>query len=123
MCMKTLLVSLPLIAGLSLISVGCCADGKAKSKPKPVFDRELGHLETEIIRKNGRPKEVLIKKAKEMVGELRSALKSKVPDENTEVKELYYKTDTGERIFWLTKQPKGEWKVISDVEIPPGVVF
>lgn len=64
-----------------------------------------------------------MKRAKELVGELRSALKAKMANEDTEVKELYYKTDKNERIFWLTKQPPGEWKVISDVAIPAGVVF
>lgn len=124
--MKTLLCFLALALGLSMMSVGCYADGKVNSKankPKPVFDREVGSLEKDILRKYGEPKESIVKRAKELVGELRSALKSKVTNEDTEVKEIYYKTDKSERIFWLTKRPTGEWKVISDVDIPAGVVF
>lgn len=124
--MKKLFCFLVLAVGLSMISVGCCADNKVTSKankPKPVFDQEVGRLEKAIVRKYGEPKEIFIKRAKELVGELRSALKSKVGNEDAEVKELYYKTAKGERIFWLTQQRPGEWKVISDVDIPAGVVF
>jgi hypothetical protein len=124
--MKTLFLLLAMALGLSMMSVGCCADGKVNSKankPKPVFDREVGRMEKDVVRKYGEPKEIIVKRAKELVGELRSALKAKVPNEDTEVKELYYKTDKRERIFWLTKQSTGEWKVISDVDIPAGVMF
>jgi hypothetical protein len=58
----------------------------------------------------------------ELKGELRSAIKSKVPSEETLVKELCYKIEKKERIFWFTQQ-NGNWKVISDVEVPEGVFF
>ena len=124
--MRTLLYFWVLALGLSIMSVGCCADSKVNpktNKAKPVFDQDVGRLEKAIVLKYGEPKEIIVKRAKELVGELRSALKSKVANEDTEVKELYYKTSKGERIFWLTKQPTGEWKVISDADIPAGVVF
>ncbi len=59
---------------------------------------------------------------KELKGELRAGLKAKVASEDVLVKELYYKRDKKERILWLTQQ-NGNWKVISDVEIPEGVSF
>ena len=116
---------LGLVLAISIMSVGC-ADRKFNSnatKSKPVFDQELGLLEKDVVRKYGTPKKIHLTPAKELVGELRSTLKSKVPNQNTEVKELYYKDAKGERIFWLTKQTAGEWKVISDVDIPLGVTF
>ena len=124
--MRTLLLFLALTLAVSVLSAGCCTDGKMDPKinnPKPVFDVEVGALEKDILRKYGAPKESHVKRSKELVGELRSALKAKVPNEETEIKELYYQTDKNERIFWLIKQPTGEWKVISEVSIPAGVVF
>jgi hypothetical protein len=108
------------------MSIGCCADRRASSEAndvKPKFDQEIGRLERTIVLNYGEPKDTITKKARELGGELRSALKSRVLNDDVEVKEFYYKTGKGERIFWLTKQATGEWKVISDVEIPAGVVF
>ena len=69
--MRTLLLFLTLVFGLSVLSVGCCADGKVNpktNKPKPVFDRAVGTLEKNILRKYGEPKERVVKRAKEFVG-------------------------------------------------------
>jgi hypothetical protein len=108
-----------------MISTGCCSDGKKprnSMKSRPVFDREVGALEKDILKKQGEPKETHILSANELKGDLRSAIKAKVPSENTLVKELYYKIEKKERIFWFTQQ-NGNWKVISDVEVPEGVFF
>lgn len=109
----------------SMCGVSCCSDGKKPKnsmKSRPVFDRELGMLEKDVLKKYGEPKETHTTPAKELKGELRSALKSKVASDDVLVKELYYKLDKKERIFWLAQQ-NGNWKVISDVEIPEGVFF
>ena len=117
-----------ILAGLlsfSIGGIGCCSDGKNTKnsiKSRAVFDGALGLLEKEVLKKYGEPKETNTAPAKELKGELRASLRSKVPSEDTLVKELYYKFENKERIFWLTQQ-NGIWKVISDVEIPKGVIF
>lgn len=124
--MRTRLLFMTFALAFSLLSAGCCADGKVNptsTTSKPVFDRDIATTEKDILRKHGEPQQTVVKRARELVGELRSALRTKVPNAETEVKELYYKSDKGERIFWLTKQTSGEWTVISDVDIPPGWVF
>ncbi|HKQ49121.1 MAG TPA: hypothetical protein VJZ71_13705 [Phycisphaerae bacterium] len=78
--------------------------------------------EKEVLRKFGAPNLNELKQANAIVGELRSALQAKVANGETEIKELYYKFDAQERIFWLT-QRDGEWRVISDVSIPRGVAY
>ena len=109
-----------------MMLVGCCSGCKVSpkaSEPRPVFDRDIGKLEVDIIQQYGSPKKIVVKQAKELVGELRSPLRVKVANENTEIKELYFRTVKGERILWLTKDPTGKWKVISDVFIPDGLLL
>jgi hypothetical protein len=113
------------IVAILALTWGCAAGGKSATSPrvaKPQYDKALGQSEKSILAKYGAPKEVLLKPANALSGELRSGLRSKVSNEDVEVKELYYKTSKGERIFWLAKQ-NGEWKVISDVEVPEGTLF
>src|SRR4051794_4570535 len=109
----------------SVYGVSCCSDGQKpnnSTKSGPVFDRELGLLEKDVLKKYGEPKEAHTTAAKELKSELRAALKSKVASEDVMVKELYYKLDKKERMFWLIYQEEN-WRVISDVEIPEGVFF
>lgn len=62
-------------------------------------------------------------KAGLMLDELRFPLKSKVENGDVIIKELYYKLEKGERIFWLIQRDSGDWEVFSDVYIPDGVIF
>jgi hypothetical protein len=116
---------LAMLFGLSMCGVSCCSHGekpKNSMESRPVFDRGLGILEKDVLRKYGEPKETHTRPAAELKGELRAGLKARVASEDVLVRELYYKLDKKERIFWLTQQ-NGDWKVISDVEIPEGAFF
>ena len=93
------------------------------SNSKPVFDREVGTTESAVLQKYGIPTQTVIKHSSEMVGELREPIRRKVVSEGTEIKELYYKSERGERMFWLTKDLVGQWKVVSDAEVPSGIMF
>lgn len=60
---RTLIFFLIFAFGLSVLSVGCCADGKVDSKAnktKPVFDQEVGVVEKEILHKYGEPKQTIV---------------------------------------------------------------
>jgi hypothetical protein len=121
--LKILIPLLILGAGIFVLAVGACINNSPRpSKPpgKAVYDRELGTLEKDILGKYGEPLRSSVKPAKDLRGDLGNRVKSMVPNGDTEVKELDFHIGTNQRYFWLTKQGDGEWKVIADVDIPPG---
>jgi hypothetical protein len=124
---KILFPLLILAGGVFVLAVGACATNQSTSVTmtyrhplKTVYDRDVGAAEKDIVRDYGNPLRTTILPAKELVGEIRSKARLKIPSDDTQVKELYYKVGKKERILWLTKQAEGEWKVFCDVEVTTG---
>lgn len=101
----------------------CGGEKSSKAESKPKFDAEVGISEKDVIKKYGRPTKSSTSLAKKMKDELRGSLESKVGNGDVSVKELYYKLPKKEKIFWLVERKDGIWMVISNVEIPEGIVF
>lgn len=113
-----------LLAGLITGMCGCLPYFRAnKDRVGPVYDQAVGRLEGEILGQYGYPDETYISRAGDMGDELRYVLRTLVPTEDTPIKEFYYRRQGRERIFWLTEQPDHAWRVVSDVDIPPGTKF
>ncbi len=96
-----------------------------KENIKPKVDLELGKTESEIIKKYGKPTEVYILKPNELIGEIRTLVSSRIPEDkkNIDVKELVFKEVNSVKFYWLIQDEDKNWKVISDIEAPKGTTY
>ena len=98
-----------------IVFVGCF-------KREPKFDQYLGWTDLQVTQKFGRPKRERVGSSADLLkGELAYSVRQRVPP-NSSVKEIYFASDSRERIFWFTSA-SNVWKVVADVDIPSGVVF
>ncbi len=105
--------------------ISCFAKTNEKENIKPKADLELGKSESEIINKYGKPTEVYILKPNELIGEIRTSVSSRIPEDkkNIDVKELVFKEGNSVKFFWLIQDEDKNWKVISDIEAPKGTTY
>jgi len=104
--MASILFRLP----ISILTLASCSAEKHASKSALIYDQQLGASEKQIVAKYGTPAETRTVRAAEMKDELRAPLSKRVPNENTQIKELYYNGTNGEKNFWLIKGNDGSWK-------------
>jgi len=90
-------------------------------KEEAKFDQFVGQTEFQVKAQFGKPKSEQVGPAEMLGGELRYPIRKRVPGTN-EVKELYFCSRWGERIFWLVSS-SNTWTVVADVKIPPGMEF
>jgi len=91
-------------------------------KKEVKFDQYSGQTESQVRARLGKPtKEFVDSSDKLLVGELAYPFRERLP-ENPVVKELYYKSGSGEQIFWLVSR-SNTFTVFADVIIPSGVEF
>jgi len=119
--MQRVKISLALLS--SVVLIACRPNSTAL---KPVFDSDLGRLESQVIKRYGKPERTHKGSADEIcIGELAYDLRFRLPAGNTNlpVMQIYYRGLTGERIFWLTNSIGTNWTVFADVSIPQGTKF
>ncbi len=122
-----LLIVLFIISDILFIS---CLGDKTKmvvsNSIGPIFDKNIGLTEDEIMHKYGEPDEVIVMSAKKLLkDELRSHVRTKIQskDQEIEIKELVYKLENKVLFFWLLYATDHNWRAVSDVEVPEGVQF
>lgn len=126
--MKNLLLTVLLFFFLliSYAVISCNLEESAKmNQPQVIYDQEIGLLEKKLIEKYGNPDSINIFNAEEMDDELRARVKNSILKVRKDIiiKEFYYRAKNQERFFWLIQRNTNEWEVISDVQIPRGILF
>lgn len=91
---------------------------------EPKFDQNIGFTEDELRRTFGEPYSVTVYKSQDMVGELYGIARARVGDkDNVEIRTLLYGRGEATSYYWLAKSEDGQWRVIADATVPPGVQF
>jgi hypothetical protein len=115
---SVLFVFLILAAGVFMLAVGACiGGGKYDPNEKPRhMTHEVGVSLKELSRMYGKPSQTSFL-AKEPSGELQKSVRAKIANNDTQVLELTFQDHQFTRIYWLTEQSAGDWRVVDGVLI------
>lgn len=92
--------------------------------PHPVADEYVGNVAMDIIQKFGKPQQTKLLHVDSMIDEIRSEVKKRITDSTTkQIKEYFYKTESGRHFFWLKRNETDMWIVIADLFVPNEVTI